>query len=125
MTIPNKQQYERMQDVLVGDLEISIRTLHGLQNCGARTLKDAYEALKSRKFHKQKGVGTKCVRELQDVIDNVMPMLKANRERELERVLELFLSWTGALAVTGSATPDAWRELVTIRAKAEETIRDK
>ena len=47
-----------------------------------------------------------------------------DQERKLKEVIEMFLSWTGALAVTGSVEPNAWRELVAIRFRAEKAMSD-
>lgn len=46
----------------------------------------------------------------------------SKREQRLQDVVEMFLSWTGALAITGEATPDAWHELVRIRSRAEAVL---
>lgn len=113
-----------LNSILLDDLEFSVRTLKALKNCGAVTLRDAQGALINRSLHKQYGIGRRAVKEVEDMIAYMIanrPPLhtKSERERKLEQVLELFLSWTGALAITGSPEPDAWRELVTIRAKAE------
>jgi hypothetical protein len=113
-----------LKSILLDDLEFSVRTLKALKNCGAVTLHDAQGALINRSLHKQYGIGRRAVKEVEDMIAYMIanrspPHTKSEREQKLEQVLELFLSWTGALAITGSPEPDAWRELVTIRAKAE------
>ena len=114
----------RMKSILIEDVELSVRTLKALKDCGVRTLHEAQMALINRTLHKQHGIGPKAVKEVEEIIFNVSaglpaPQAKSKREVRLERVLEMFLSWTGALAQVGSATPDAWRELVVIRQEAE------
>lgn len=126
----------RLKAIPIEDVELSIRTLNALKNCGVRTLHEAQMAIINRQLHKQNGIGPKAVREVEEIIFNIsisMPPLppenciraKPKRERNMERVLEMFLSWTGALALVGSATPDAWRELVVLRQEAEGLLRDE
>ena len=86
-------------------------------------------ALINRQLHKQHGIGPKAVKEVEEIIFNVSaglpaPRAKSKREVRMERVLEMFLSWTGALAQVGSATPEAWRELVVLRQEAEVVLDD-
>lgn len=119
----------QLDQVLLKDVELSVRSFAALTCCGAVTIGDAKRALKDGSFRKQKHIGPKAVREVEEIIRNVaavlpIPAPKTKRERRLEQVLELFLSWTGALAVAGSATPDAWRELVVIRSRAEAAIEE-
>jgi hypothetical protein len=116
----------RLKSIPLEDVELSIRTFKALKDCGANTLHDAQMALVNRTLHKQYGIGRRAAKELEEIIASVcavlpvpVPVPESKREKQLERVLEMFLSWTGALAATGSPEPDAWRELVTIRAKAE------
>ena len=119
----------RMKSILIEDVELSIRTLKALKDCGVRTLHEAQMALINRQLHKQHGIGPKAVKEVEEIIFNVSaglpaPRAKSKREVRLERVLEMFLSWTGALAQVGSATPEAWRELVVLRQEAEVVLDD-
>lgn len=119
----------RMKSIMIEDVELSIRTLKALKDCGVRTLHEAQMALINRQLHKQHGIGPKAVKELEEIIFNVSagmpaPRAKSKREVRLERVLEMFLSWTGALAQVGSATPEAWRELVVLRQEAEVVLDD-
>lgn len=119
----------RMKSILIEDVELSVRTLKALKDCGVRTLHEAQMALINRQLHKQHGIGPKAVKEVEEIIFNVSaglptPRAKSKREVRLERVLEMFLSWTGALAQVGSATPEAWRELVVLRQKAEVVLDD-
>ena len=119
----------RMKSIRIEDVELSIRTLKALKDCGVRTLHDAQMALINRQLHKQHGIGPKAVKEVEEIIFNVSaglpaPRAKSKREVRLERVLEMFLSWTGALAQVGSATPEAWRELVVLRQEAEVVLDD-
>lgn len=119
----------RMKSILIEDVELSIRTLKALKDCGVRTLHEAQMAIINRQLHKQHGIGPKAVKEVEEIIFNVSaglpaPRAKSKREVRLERVLEMFLGWTGALAQVGSATPEAWRELVVLRQEAEVVLDD-
>ena len=119
----------RMESIMIEDVELSIRTLKALKDCGVRTLHEAQMALINRQLHKQHGIGPKAVKEVEEIIFNVSaglpaPRAKSKREVRMERVLEMFLSWTGALAQVGSATPEAWRELVVLRQEAEVVLGD-
>lgn len=119
----------RMKSILIDDVELSIRTLKALKDCGVKTLHEAQLAIINRQLHKQRGIGPKAVKEVEEIIFNVsatlpVPQAKSKREVRLERVLEMFLSWTGALAQVGSATPEAWRELVVLRQEAEVVLGD-
>lgn len=122
-----------LKSIPIEETELSIRTFNALKKCGVNTLHDAQGAIINRQLHKQYGIGPKAVKEVEEIIRNVsalMPPLppeqpaKSKRERRLEGVLEMFLSWTGALAVTGSADAEAWRELVAIRQEAEVLLDD-
>jgi hypothetical protein len=114
---------ERLTSVPVIALEFSVRTLDGLKKVGATNLGEAYWSVVNRSLHRQRGIGPRSVKEVEDMVATVLaatPVVpKAPRERKLVEVLEMFLRWTGALAITGSATPEAWRELVVIRDKAQ------
>lgn len=117
----------RMKSILIEDVELSVRTLKALKDCGVRTLHDAQMAIINRQLHRQHGIGPKAVKEVEEVIFNISvrlpaPRTKSVREVRMERVLETFLSWTGALAQVGSATPEAWRELVVLRQEAEGVL---
>ena len=119
----------RLKSIRIEDVELSIRTLKALKDCGVGTLHDAQMALINRQLHKQHGIGPKAVKEVEEVIFNVSaglpaPRAKSKREVRLERVVEMFLSWTGALAQVGSANVEAWRELVVLRQKAEAVLDD-
>lgn len=113
-----------LNSILLDDLELSVRTLNALKKCGAVTLRDAQGALINRSLHKQYGVGRRAVKEVEDIIAYTIANRPPTRdqERKMRQVLEMFLSWTGALAVTGSVEPDAWRELVVIRSRAEAVL---
>ena len=120
---------ERMKSIRIEDVELSIRTLKALKDCGVGTLHDAQMALINRQLHKQHGIGPKAVKEVEEIIFNVSaglpaPRAKSKREVRLERVVEMFLSWTGALAQVGSANVEAWRELVVLRQEAEVVLDD-
>lgn len=115
-----------LNSILLDDLELSVRTLNALKKCGAVTLRDAQGALINRSLHKQYGIGRRAVKEVEDIIAYTIANRPPTRdqERKMRQVLEMFLSWTGALAVTGSVEPDAWRELVVLRQEAEVVLDD-
>lgn len=117
----------QLDRVLLEDVELSVRSFAALTRCGAVTIGDAKRALKDGSFRKQRNIGPRAVREVEEIIRNVaatlpIPAPKTKRECQLERVLEMFLSWTGALAQVGSANLEAWRELVVIRQEAEKVL---
>jgi len=120
---------ERLTSVPISALEFSVRTLDGLRKVGATNLGEAYWSVVNRTLHRQRNIGPKSIKEVEDMVAYVLatrPVTPSTaRERKLEQVLELFLSWTGALAITGSPEPDAWRELVTLRARAEAVLNNK
>lgn len=65
----------RLKDVLIEDVELSVRTFAALTRCGAVTLHDAERALIDRTLHKQKGIGPRAVREVEEIIHNVLKVL--------------------------------------------------
>lgn len=122
----------RLKSIRLEDVELSVRTFKALKDCGADTLHDAQMALINRTLHKQHGIGPRAVKEVEEIIVNVcavlpvpVPVPESKREKHLERVLEMFLSWTGALAISGDITRDAWCELVDMRAEAERVLGDE
>lgn len=66
---------ERLKTVSIDDVELSIRTLKALKNCGVRTLHEAQMALINRQLHKQSGIGPKAVKEVEEIIFNVTAAL--------------------------------------------------
>lgn len=122
-----------LKTIPLEDVELSVRAYKALKDCGVNTLHEAQTAIINRQLHKQYGIGPRAVKEVEEIIRNVSAMMpplppeqpaKSKRERELENALEMFLSWTGALAQVGSATPEAWRELVVLRQEAEVVLDD-
>lgn len=118
---------ERLTSVPLDAVELSVRTLDGLKKVGATNMGEAYWSVVNRTLHRQYRIGPKSIKEVEDMVAHVLavsprPPTGTSKERKLAEVLELFLSWTGALAVTGSATPEAWRELVVIRDKAQAIL---
>ena len=120
---------ERLKSIPLEDVEFSVRTLNALYKLGARNLYDVQIALTNRTLHKSKGIGAKSVKEAAEVVTNVcavlpipVPVSESEREKQLEQVLEMFMSWTGALAISGNITRDAWCELVDLRAEAERVF---
>lgn len=119
---------ERLTSVPLGAVELSVRTLNALKNVGATNLGEAYWSVVNRTLHKQRGIGPKAIKEVEDMAVHVLatwpsPPPTPTKERKMAEVLELFLSWTGALAITGGATPEAWRELIVIRDKAQSLLK--
>ena len=122
-----------LKTIPLEDVELSVRAYKALKDCGVNTLHEAQGAIINRQLHKQYGIGPRAVKEVEEIIRNVSAMMpplppeepaKSKREARMEGVLEMFLSWTGALAVTGSADAEAWRELVAIRQEAEGLLND-
>lgn len=121
---------ERLTSVPLSALELSIRTLDGLKRVGATNLGEAYWSVVNRTLHRQYRIGPKSIKEVEDMVAYVLstspcPPPATIKERRLTDVLELFLSWTSALAITGSATPEAWRELIVIRDKAQALLNEE
>ena len=121
----------RLKSIPLEEVELSVRTLKALKDCGANTLHDAQLALINRTLRKQRGIGPRAVKEVEEVIASVCAVLpvpvlvpESEREKQLERVLEMFLSWTGALAISGDITRDAWCDLVDLRTEAERVLRN-
>jgi hypothetical protein len=87
----------RLRNVLLEDVELSIRTFKALTQLGAVTLHDAQMALINRTLHKQHGIGPRAVKEVEEIIANVcavlpvpVPVSQSKREQQLERVLEMY-----------------------------------
>ena len=62
----------RLAAITLDGVELSIRSLKALKDLGAVTLADAQRLIFERKLHKQKGVGPRTVREVQEIIDYVL-----------------------------------------------------
>lgn len=80
---------ERLKTVSIDDVELSVRTLKALKDCGVRTLHEAQMALINRQLHRQYGIGPKAVREVEEIIFNVTaslppPAEMARQQRRLE-----------------------------------------
>ena len=80
---------ERLKTVSLDDVELSVRTLKALRNCGVRTLHEAQMALINRQLHRQSGIGRKAVQEVEEIIFNVTAALPppaevARQQRRLE-----------------------------------------
>ncbi len=81
---------ERLKTVSIDDVELSVRTLKALKDCGVRTLHEAQMALINRQLHRQRGIGPKAVREVEAIIFNVTALLPPITEVEhQQRRLEL------------------------------------
>lgn len=80
---------ERLKTVNIDDVELSVRTLKALKDCGVRTLHEAQMALINRQLGKQPGIGRKAIREVEEIIFNVTAALPppaevARQQRRLE-----------------------------------------
>ena len=65
----------RLKSVSIDDVELSVRTLKALKDCGVRTLHEAQMALINRQLQRQWGIGPKAVREVEEIIFNVTASL--------------------------------------------------
>lgn len=74
----------RLKSILIEDVELSVRTLKALKDCGVRTLHEAQMALINRQLHKQHGIGPKAVKEVEEIIFNVTPSLPTALQRRME-----------------------------------------
>lgn len=72
----------RLRSIGIEQVELSVRTLKALKDCGVRTLHDAQMALINRQLHKQNGIGPKAVKEVQEIIFFVSAMLPWPDENE-------------------------------------------
>ena len=80
---------ERLKTVSIDDVELSVRTLKALRNCGIRTLHEAQMALINRQLHRQPDIGRKAVQEVEEIIFSVTAALPppaevARQQRRLE-----------------------------------------
>ena len=74
----------RLRYIGLEQVELSVRTLKALKDCGVRTLHDAQMAIINRQLHKQHGIGPKAVREVEEIIFNVTAALPQPNELERE-----------------------------------------
>lgn len=74
----------RLRYIGIEQVELSIRTLKALKDCGVRTLHDAQMAIINRQLHKQHGIGPRAVREVEEIIFNVTAALPQPNELERE-----------------------------------------
>ena len=72
----------RLRSIGIEQVELSVRTLKALKDCGVRTLHDAQMALINRQLHKQNGIGPKAVKEVEEILFNVSAMLPWPDENE-------------------------------------------
>lgn len=80
---------ERLKTVSIDQVELSVRTLKALKDCGVRTLHEAQMALINRQLRRQPNIGPKAVREVEEIIFNVTASLPppaevARQQRRLE-----------------------------------------
>lgn len=85
---------ERLWSISIDDVDLSVRTLNALKNCGVRTLYDAQVSLINRQLHKQRGIGRKAVNEVKEIIAYAkanLPLppevVRHNRRLELNSLL--------------------------------------
>lgn len=80
----------RLRSIGIEQVELSVRTLKALKDCGVRTLHDAQMALINRQLNKQPGIGPKVVKEVEEIIFNVSAMLPwPDENEERQRHLDL------------------------------------
>lgn len=87
----------RLRAITIDEVELSVRTLKALKDCGVRTLHDAQMAIINRQLHKQHGIGPKAVREVEEILFNVstsLPPPDATRRLDLSSLLLAFESDT-------------------------------
>ena len=88
---------ERLKDISIDDVELSVRTLNGLKKCGVSTLHDAQTALINRQLHKQHGIGRKAINEVKEIIWYAMhhmpPSPKAVSRRNRVELNSLLLAY--------------------------------
>lgn len=75
----------RLRDFNLDDVELSVRALHALKECGARTLYEAQMALIDRSLADQYGVGPQTVREVEDAIVNVTKAIRAKANTRMHK----------------------------------------
>lgn len=75
----------RLRSIGIEQVELSVRTLKALKDCGVRTLHEAQMAIINRQLHKQHGIGPKAVREVEEIIFNVTAALPQPNELEREQ----------------------------------------
>lgn len=118
---------ERLKTVSIDQVELSVRTLKALKDCGVRTLHEAQMALINRQLRRQPNIGPKAVREVEEIIFNVTASLPppaevARQQRRLELNSLLLAYEAHVLAVYAHQTrgDDASERRVVI-----EKVREK
>lgn len=105
----------QLDNVLLEDVELSIRSFAALTRCGCVTLGDAKKALKDGSFLKQKGVGQRAAKEVEEIIRNVGAVMPTPSEteialfaarREIEAQSERILHLERALARIACMNPE-------------------
>lgn len=88
---------EQLKEIRIDDVELSVRTLNALKNCGVNTLHDAQTALNNGQLRKQHGVGRKTVNEVKEVIwyamHHMTPSPAAVRHRSRLELNSLLLAY--------------------------------
>jgi hypothetical protein len=122
---------ERLKTVSIDDVELSVRTLKALKDCGVRTLHEAQMALINRQLHRQHGIGPKAVREVEEIIFNVtaeLPppaeMARQQRRLELNSLLLAYESHVLALYTYQRAdeTSDQFKDIDIPKSTAERKL---
>lgn len=130
---------ERLKTVSIDDVELSVRTLKALKDCGVRTLHEAQMALINRQLHRQHGIGPKAVREVEEIIFNVTAALpppaeiaKQRRRIELNSLLLAYESHVLAIydMERADADPEDFEGIdrdasIAKRRKAKDRVRDE
>ena len=121
----------RLKSVSVDDVELSVRTLKALKDCGVRTLHEAQMALINRQLQRQWGIGPKAVREVEEIIFNVTASLPpagdwARHQARLE-LNSLLLAYESHVVrlydlQTNGAVPEAAEDLAEAIVKVKASI---
>lgn len=97
MTITDPATLERLKDIGINDVELSVRSLNALKKCGVSNLHEAQTAVVNRQLHNQYGVGRKTVNEVKEIIWYVMhhmpPSPKAVSRRNRVELNSLLLAY--------------------------------
>lgn len=81
-------------NIPIDDLELSIRTLNALKQCGVTTLGQAEKAVNDGRLSKQPGIGRRAIREVLEIIYNVETMMPKAQpvEAKVHPLVELLVA---------------------------------
>lgn len=113
----------QLDSVLLEDAELSVRSFAALTRCGCVTIGDAKRALKDGSFLKQKGVGPRAVKEVEEIIRNIGAVMPTPTEtevalyaarREIERLIAAGDADSGLIHFQGEEIARLTKELETM-----------